>query len=85
VEAALLREQLMARPPGTRLVFPTPEGRQWDRARFRDRVLVKSAAAAARRDREEIGHAESVFEGPEAWPSILARASSRQAFPNDLA
>jgi integrase len=63
VEVALLREQLLARAPGTSLVFPTPEGRQWDRARFRDRVWVKSFAAAARHDREESGRAESVFDG----------------------
>lgn len=63
VEVALLREQLMARAPGTPLVFPTVEGGQWNRARFRDRVWVKSAAAAARHDRRESGRAASVFDG----------------------
>ena len=63
LEVALLREQLMARAPGTSLVFPTPEGRRWDRARFRDRVWVKSVAAASRHDREESGREDSVFDG----------------------
>ncbi len=63
VEVALLREQMMARAPGTPLVFPTPEGGQWDRSRFRDRVWLKSVAAAARHDRQESGRAASVFDG----------------------
>ena len=53
----------MARAPGTSLVFPTPEGRQWNRARFRDRVWVKSVAAAARHDRAQSGRESSVFDG----------------------
>ena len=63
LEVSLLREQLLARAPGTSLVFPNPEGRQWDRARFRDRVWVKSVKAAARSDRETSGRSSSVFEG----------------------
>ena len=46
VEVALLREQLMARAPGTTLVFPTTEGKAWDRARFRDRVCLKGTLPA---------------------------------------
>jgi integrase len=63
LEVTLLREQLMARAPGTQLVFPTAEGRQWNRARFRDRVWVKSVEAAARHDRAESGRGWSVFDG----------------------
>ncbi len=63
VEVALLREQLMARAPGTPLVFPTPEGGQWNRARFRDRVWTKAVKAAARHDREQSGRDSSVFDG----------------------
>ena len=47
VEAQLLREQLMARAPGTRLVFPTPTGRQWERSGFRERVWVPALKLAA--------------------------------------
>ncbi len=53
----------MARAPGTRLVFPTPEGGQWNRARFRDRVWLKSVAAAAKNDKEESERDVSVFDG----------------------
>jgi integrase len=63
VEVGLLREQLMARAPGTSLVFPTPEGNQWNRARFRDRVWKKAVEAAARHDREQSGRGASVFDG----------------------
>ncbi len=63
VEVALFREQLMARAPGTRLVFPTPEGGQWDRSRFRDRLWLKSVAAAAKNDRNESERDASVFDG----------------------
>ena len=63
VEVSLLREQLLARAPRTNLVFPTPEGGQWDRSRFGDRVWRKSVAAAARHDREPLDGAVSVFDG----------------------
>jgi hypothetical protein len=36
IEVVLRREQLVARAPGTPLVFPTPEGGVSNRARFRD-------------------------------------------------
>ena len=62
-EVALFREQLLARAPGTRLVFPTATGKQWDRSRFREQVWSKSLAAAVRHDREQSGSASSVFEG----------------------
>jgi hypothetical protein len=62
VEVSLLREQLLARAPGTALVFPTPEGGQWDRSRFGDRVWRKSVAAAARHDREASGSQVSILD-----------------------
>jgi len=46
IEAQLLREQLLARAPGTRLVFPTPTGLQWTRSGFRERVWVPSREVA---------------------------------------
>ena len=46
VEAGLLREQLLARAPGTRLVFPTPTGLQWTRSGFRERVWVPAVKLA---------------------------------------
>jgi integrase len=63
LEVSLLREQCWRGRRGTSLVFPNPEGRQWDRARFRDRVWVKSVEAAARADREASGRGSSVFDG----------------------
>ena len=63
LEVGLLREQLMARAPGTPLVFPTIEGGEWNRSRFRDRVWAKSVAAAAKHDRVESGRDSSVFDG----------------------
>lgn len=63
VEVSLFREQLLARAPGTNLVFPTPEGGSWNRWRFGDRVWRKSVAAAADHDREESNRPESVFDG----------------------
>jgi hypothetical protein len=38
VERKLFREQLMIRAPGTTLVFPTPNGCQWNCSGFRERV-----------------------------------------------
>lgn len=46
VETQLLREQLLARAPGTRLVFPTPTGLQWTRSGFRERVWVPAVRLA---------------------------------------
>ena len=63
VEVALLREQLLARAPGTSLVFPTPEGGSWNRFRFGDRVWRKSVAAAARHEQESSGGRSSVLGG----------------------
>jgi integrase len=54
LETGLFREQLLARAPGTALVFPSPTGRAWTRSGFRERVWLKATAAAALR--------ESVFE-----------------------
>jgi integrase len=58
LEAGLFREQLLARVPGTHLVFPTPTGRAWTRSGFRERVWQKATAAAAAHDAAE----DSVFE-----------------------
>jgi integrase len=55
MEVGLFREQLLARAPGTALVFSTPTGRTWTRSGFRERVWLKATAAAAAND--------SVFEG----------------------
>ena len=58
LEAGLFREQLLARAPGSRLVFPTPTGRSWTRSGFRERVWLKATAAAAAHNPAE----DSVFE-----------------------
>jgi integrase len=50
LEAGLFREQLLARAPGTALVFPTPAGGVWTRSGFRERVWIKATGAAAVRD-----------------------------------
>jgi integrase len=63
LEVTLLREQLLARPAGTSLVFPNPRGGQWNRSRFRDQVWAKSVKAAADHDREQTGRTTSVFDG----------------------
>jgi integrase len=63
LETTLLREQLMARATGTRLVFPTAEGRQWRANRFRDRVWVRSVEAAVTNDPAVVEGQGSVFEG----------------------
>ena len=60
LEASLLREQLLARAPGTSLVFPTVEGRKWTANRFRDRVWLRTVEAAIRNKRD---HAPSIYEG----------------------
>jgi integrase len=58
LEAGLFREQLLARAPGTALVFPTPTGRSWTRSGFRERVWLKATAAAAANESAQ----EPVFE-----------------------
>ncbi len=47
VEARLLREQLLVRAAGTKLVFPTVTGKVWSRAGFRERVWVPAVRNAA--------------------------------------
>jgi len=61
-EVKLFREQLLARTPGTRLVFPNGKGEQWNRSRFGEQVWKKSVEAAAKSDRELNG-GPSVFDG----------------------
>jgi integrase len=63
LEIALLREQLLARAPGTPLVFPNAKGEQWNRSRFGEQVWRKSVEAAAKHDRELNGGRPSVFDG----------------------
>jgi integrase len=62
IEVGLLREQLMARPAGTSLVFPTVEGKQWRANRFRDRVWVRAVEAAAKNDPNKRDDGSSVFD-----------------------
>jgi hypothetical protein len=62
-EVKLLREQLLARTPGTGLVFPNTKGEQWNRSRFGEQVWKKSIEAAAKSDRERNGVRRSVFDG----------------------
>ena len=63
LEAGLVREQLLARAAGTRLVFPTVEAKQWTANRFRDRVWLAAVEAAVRTTRTRARPATSVYEG----------------------
>lgn len=45
-DVALMREQLLARAPGTRLVFPTKTGRPWSRSQFHKLVWTKAIRRA---------------------------------------
>jgi integrase len=63
LEVGLLREQLLARAPGTSLVFPTVEGKKWAANRFRDRVWMHSVDAAVKNDPNKRDDGASVFEG----------------------
>ena len=62
VEVSLLREQLLVRAPGARLVFPIPTGKQWDRSGFRETRVDKSVEAAATPTRRT-GRDATVFDG----------------------
>lgn len=62
VEVKLFREQLLARAPGTRLVFPTVTGKRWTRSGFRERAWVPAVEAAIA-DAVEHGRDPSAFEG----------------------
>jgi len=62
LEIGLLREQLLARAPGTSLVFPTVEGKKWTARRFRDRVWVASVKAAVKNDPNKRDDGSSVFD-----------------------
>ena len=59
VEIALFREQLLARPNGTRLVFPTKTGLPFTRHYFR-KIWVKGVEAAARGERVAVLAADGV-------------------------
>jgi integrase len=63
LEATLIREQLLARTPGTSLVFPTLEGKAWTANRFRDRVWLQAVEAAKKNDPERRNGAASVYDG----------------------
>lgn len=55
-ERALLAEQLLARPTGTRYVFPRPDGEPWSSAdSFRTTIWRKATKYAARQWRERHG------------------------------
>jgi integrase len=61
-EIGLFREQLVARAPGSALVFPTATGKQWTESAFRQRVWSKAIDAAEKHDERSDGR-PSVFEG----------------------
>ena len=63
LEAGLIREQLMARAPGTSLVFPTAEGNMWAANRFRDRVWLNAVEAAVKNDPDKREDVPSIYEG----------------------
>ena len=44
-------------------MFPHPEGREWDRSRFRDRVWPKAVDAASKNDRKANGSERPVLGG----------------------
>jgi len=54
-EVALLREQLLVRPPGTRLVFPTAKGGVYSKSGFRS-VWLPALLAAGFAHKELDGH-----------------------------
>jgi integrase len=63
LEIELMREQLLARAPGTSIVFSTPEGKRWTANRFRDRAWLPAIEAAAKHDPEKRPNRASVYEG----------------------
>jgi integrase len=71
-EVALLREQLLARAPGTPLVFPTKTGRPWRHYQFLRLVWYKAIYDAAACWREQEGL-------PEALPTPKDRTHAAQA------
>ena len=70
VEASILREQLLVRAPGTRLVFPSPTGKQWSRSGFRERVWMRAVREAAATNRRFDGFSStcSVTRRAPSWP-----------------
>lgn len=56
----VLREQLLARPPGASLVFPAPEGGMWRNEAFMARVFRKAAIRARLGGRGENGRYRGV-------------------------
>ena len=62
LEVTLLREQLVARAPGTSLLFPTVEGKKWTASRFRDRVWLRAVEAAVTNDTKNGETGASVFD-----------------------
>jgi integrase len=55
VEAKLLREQLLVRATGTRLVFPTITGKPWSRSGFRERVWAPAIRNASEQNSRFLG------------------------------
>jgi integrase len=60
VALRLLREQLLARPPGTDLVFPSPTGKLLDRNRLMGRYFRPAAVRAGLGERAADGHYRGV-------------------------
>jgi integrase len=56
----ILREQLLARSPGTPLVFPSPGVALWRSQNFMERVFRKAAIRAGLGERDEDGHYSGV-------------------------
>jgi integrase len=65
-ETAILREQLLARPPRTPLVFPTKTGRPWRHFQFLRLVWYKARSRAATTWREREGLPEDA-DTPFEW------------------
>jgi integrase len=62
IEVGLFREQLLARPAGATLVFPTAAGKAWNRSRFGE-VWRECREAAALHGRSQTGAGTSVYDG----------------------
>ena len=78
-EAGLLREQLLARAPGTPLVFPRRHGTPFTPGNLGDRYFVPAAIAAGLGSRDEDGHYEGAtfHDLRHTAISLMARAGYR--------
>lgn len=85
-EVTLLREQLLARAAGTRLVFPTKTGRPWRHHQFLRLVWYKARARAAAAWREQQRLADNA-DTPFEWRTTdddTQRATLTGVQPHDL-